>query len=75
MSDRRAVHTVPHRGGWANLREGAARVAKQFRTKADARAAGARTARRTRVEHLIHKANGRIGQRTSYGRDPYPPRG
>jgi hypothetical protein len=35
------VHTVPHEKGWANRREGAKRISKVFRTKAEAQAAGA----------------------------------
>jgi hypothetical protein len=35
------LHTVPHEKGWANRREGAKRISKVFRTKAEAQAAGA----------------------------------
>jgi hypothetical protein len=69
------VHTVPHEGGWANRREGAARVAKVFPTKAAAQQAGRETAIRDGVEHLVHKKNGQIGDRNSYGGDRYPPKG
>jgi Uncharacterized protein conserved in bacteria (DUF2188) len=70
-----AIHTVPHDGGWANRREGAARVSKVFPTKAAAQAAGRETARRERTEHIIHKKDGEIGGRNSYGNDPPPPMG
>lgn len=33
------------------------------------------TARRDKVEHLIHRKDGSIGDRNSYGNDPYPPKG
>lgn len=69
------VHTVPHGGGWANRRAGAARVSKTFRTKAEAQAAGRDTARRERTEHFIHRKDGQIGERNSYGNDPHPPLG
>jgi N-methylhydantoinase A/oxoprolinase/acetone carboxylase beta subunit len=72
MAKKPAIHTVPHGGGWANRREGAARVSKVFPTKAAAQAAGRETARRERTEHIIHKKDGEIGSRNSYGNDPHP---
>ncbi|GAA3621767.1 hypothetical protein GCM10022223_43330 [Kineosporia mesophila] len=48
---------------------------KAFPTKAEATAAGRATAQREGTEHLIHKRDGAIGQRNSYGNDPYPPQG
>ena len=69
------VHTVSHEDGWANRREGAERVSKIFPTKAEAELAGRETAKRESVEHLIHKKDGQIGERNSYGNDPFPPPG
>ncbi|MEA2358522.1 MAG: hypothetical protein QOI62_1782 [Solirubrobacteraceae bacterium] len=43
--------------------------------KAEAPATGRQMARDRRVEHLIHNLDGTIGERNSYGDDPYPPRG
>lgn len=63
------VHTVPHGDGWGNRREGGKRIFKHFATKAEAQAAGRTTAMREKVEHLIHKADGSIGERNSYGND------
>ena len=48
---------------------------KVFPTKAEAQAAGRRTAQREKTEHLIHNKDGEIGSRNSYGNDPYPPAG
>jgi hypothetical protein len=65
------VWTVPHGDrAWANRREGAKRVSKVFATKAEAQAAGRKTAMRERVEHLIHSRDGQVGERNSYGSDP-----
>ena len=75
MADKRPIHTVPHGKGWANRREGADRVAKTFDTKKEAQSAGRDTAKRSRTEHLIHNKDGKIGERNSYGGDPYPPPG
>lgn len=69
------VHTVPHGDGWANRREGAKRVSKTFDTKAQAQAAGRDTARRDNTEHVIHRKDGSIGEKNSYGNDSFPPRG
>jgi len=75
VSTSQPVHTVPHNDGWANRREGADRVAKMFPTKAEAQQAGRETAKRDGVEHVIHNKDGQIGERNSYGNDPYPPKG
>lgn len=75
MADKRPVHTVPHEHGWANKREGSSKAAKVYNTKKEAQAAGRDTAKKSRTEHLIHNEDGRIGQRNSYGNDPFPPRG
>lgn len=66
---------MPHGNGWANRREGSDRVSKTFPTKSDAQAAGRETARNDKTEHVIHKKDGTIGERNSYGNDPYPPKG
>lgn len=69
------VHTVPHGDEWANEREGSERASKVFDTKAEATEAGRKTARREETEHLLHKRDGQIGDRNSYGNDPFPPEG
>lgn len=70
-----AVHTVPHDKGWANKRAGANKVSKVYRTKAEAQRAGRLTAMRDKVEHIIHTADGKIGERNSYGNDPRSSKG
>lgn len=75
MARKPPVHTVPHGDGWANRREGSDKVSKTFDTKRDAQAAGRDTAQREKTEHVIHKQDGTIGEKNSYGNDPHPPRG
>ncbi len=75
MAKKPPVHTVPHGEGWANRREGSDRVSKNFDTKAEAQAAGRVTACNENTEHLIHRMDGTIGERNSYGNDPHPPVG
>lgn len=73
MADKKNMHTVPTDEGWANRREGAERASSLHATKAEAQAAGREMAKKDGVEHLIHKKDGTIGERNSYGNDPYPP--
>lgn len=75
MGKKPPVHTVPSDDGWENRREGSTRASKKFDTKADAQAAGRNTAKREGTEHIIHNKDGKIGERNSYGNDPYPPPG
>jgi Uncharacterized protein conserved in bacteria (DUF2188) len=64
------VHTVPHRGGWANRVEGKSRISSTHKTKIAAQKRGREMAILRKVEHLIHNQNGSISERNSYGRDP-----
>ncbi len=75
MPKKPPVHTVPHDDGWANLREGADRVSKTFPTKQEAQDAGRDTAKREHTEHVVHKKDGTIGEKNTYGPDPHPPKG
>jgi uncharacterized protein (DUF2235 family) len=63
------VHTLPHKGGWANKIEGSRRVANTALKKAEAQAKGREMAIKRRVEHLVHNKDGSVGKRDSYGRD------
>jgi hypothetical protein len=64
------IHTVPHDRGWANSIEGGAAVSSVHPTKVEAERQGREMAIRRKVEHLIHKRDGSIRKRSSYGRDP-----
>ncbi len=75
MAKKPPVHTVPHGDGWANRREGSDRVSRAFDTKAQAQQAGRDTARREHTEHVVHRKDDTIGEKNSYGNDPYPPPG
>lgn len=68
------VHTVYKSGMWNNEIEGEGQISSHW-TKQEAVAAGRETARLRRTEHLIHRVNGTIAERNSYGHDPFPPRG
>lgn len=68
------VHTVPAAGrpGWWNQVDG--QVLSRHRLKSEAVAAGREIARGQRVEHTIHRKDGRISEKNSYGNDPCPPK-
>jgi hypothetical protein len=69
------VHTVPWKGRWANRRESDLRITRTYRRQSDAIPVGRNLAKKTKSEHFIHRRNGTIRARNSYGHDPYPPRG
>lgn len=71
------VHTVPAEGegrnGWWNTLDG--KVVSRHRLKYVAVAAGREIAKRLKVEHTIHREDGEISEKNSYGNDAFPPRG
>jgi hypothetical protein len=64
------VHTVPlpKTLRWANEVDG--EVLSRHRTKEAAEEAGREIAKRLRVEHTIHRVDGEISEKNSYGNDP-----
>lgn len=66
------VHTVPSGNGWANKQGG--KEVSTHRTKGAAQDEGRRHAKRDETEHVIHKSNGTIRGKNSYGNDPCPPK-
>lgn len=68
-------HIVPHKDGWAVRGAGNQRVTSTHDTQADAIARGRDIARNQQSELLIHRREGQIRARDSYGNDPYPPKG
>lgn len=76
MEARRNVHVTPrHDGRWNVTRDGAQRASSVHDTQAQAGVQGRESARRDRVEFLLHGRDGRIREHDSYGHDPYPPEG
>ncbi|MFJ5438077.1 DUF2188 domain-containing protein [Pectobacterium brasiliense] len=68
-------HVVPHNGEWAVRGEGNDRVTKTFDTQHEAIDYGRGIARSQESELVIHRPDGRIRDKDSYGNDPFPPRG
>ncbi|MGC3983029.1 MAG: DUF2188 domain-containing protein [Steroidobacteraceae bacterium] len=71
---KKAVHVVPHSGGWATRTEGSGRVGSIHSTQRDAIERGRDQAIRRGTELKIHGENGRIRDSDSYGNDPCPPK-
>jgi hypothetical protein len=68
-------HVVPHSGQWAVRGAGNSRATKVCSTQREAHAIARSIARNQHSEVVIHRPNGQIRDRDSYGNDPYPPRG
>ncbi|EPP5370520.1 DUF2188 domain-containing protein [Vibrio cholerae] len=69
-------HAVPHpEGGWGVKGAGNERFTSRHATQAEAAAAARETARRQESEAFVHRKNGTIRERDSYGNDSFPPKG
>ncbi len=68
-------HVVPHGSDWAVKREGSERVTTVVPTQREAIEIARDIAKRNNSELFIHRPDGRIRDRDSYGNDPYPPKG
>jgi len=68
-------HVVPHDGNWAVRGAGNSKVTSTHRTQSEAAAAARSIAINQRSEVVIHRPDGRIRDKDSYGNDPFPPKG
>ncbi|WP_432443880.1 DUF2188 domain-containing protein [Pedobacter gandavensis] len=68
-------HVVPHNGSWAVRGAGNERVTRIAATQSQAQEIAREIAINQRSEVIIHRSNGQIRDRNSYGNDPYPPKG
>jgi len=75
MSKSTNQHVVPRGSEWAVLAEGASRATSLHPTQAAATQVAREIARNQESELLIHRPNGQIRERNSYGNDPFPPKG
>ncbi len=75
MAKKRDVHVVPHAdGGWATKREGASKAGSRHGTQKAAIDKAKVTAKREKLEVVIHRPNGSIRDSDSYGNDLNPPK-
>jgi hypothetical protein len=70
-----ARHVIPNlKGGWSVRKTGASRATRVFDTQADAVKFGQKVARQERTELYVHRNDGTIRTKDTYGSDPHPPR-
>lgn len=68
-------HVVPSGEKWSVRRAGSSRASGIYATQKEAVAKATEMARSERTEVYIHGRDGRIRERNSFGRDPFPPKG
>jgi uncharacterized protein YdaT len=69
-------HVVKDKDGdWKVKKEGGKRASSSHGTKKDAVDSGRNLAKKAGGELSIHKEDGKIGKKHSYGNDPNPPKG
>ncbi len=68
------VHVVPHSDDWAVKSAGGQKAASIHPTQTEAIEAGREIAINRQAELVIHRPNGQIRDKDSYGNDPCPPR-
>ncbi len=68
------VHTTPNKdgNGWVNQVDG--QVISTHHTKEKAVERGREEAKARQTEHTVHKTDGTIGEKNSYGPDSNPPK-
>lgn len=72
---KKGQHVVPSDGKWSVRSAGAKRASGTFSTQKEAIDNAREKARQQGTELYIHGRDGRIRERSSFGRDPYPPKG
>ena len=71
----KGVHVTPRGGKWAVISSGSTRASKLYGRQQEAIEHATEQARRNNAELYVHGRNGRIRERNSYGKDPFPPKG
>ena len=68
------IHIVPNGNMWSVREAGRTQPISNHRTQSNAIGAGRPLAIRTEAELVIHRPNGQIRDKDSYGLDPNPPK-
>lgn len=71
---KRTNHVVPSSTGWAVKKSGSSKASRIFSDKEKAVDYGRKLSKTERTELYIHKKNGMIQDKRSYGNDPNPPK-
>jgi uncharacterized protein YdaT len=73
--NKRSQHVVPNpRGGWSVKTAGASRATRVFDGQDEAIRYARDLAKRAHTELYVHRRDGTIRNKNSYGLDPYPPK-
>ena len=72
---KKGLHVVPSGNSWSVRSAGASRSAGTYSTQNEAIEVARERARDRGTELYIHGRDGRIRERSSYGADPFPPKG
>jgi hypothetical protein len=72
---KKGQHVVPSGGKWSVRVAGAKRASGTFDTQKEAIDNAREKARQQGTELYIHGRDGRIRERSSFGRDSHPPKG
>lgn len=73
--NKRNQHVVPHGRAWAVKGAGNQKATSVHSTQSEAIKGARGIARNQRSEMLVHGKNGQIRERSTYGEDPFPPKG
>lgn len=71
---KKSNHVIGSSTGWAVKKSGATKASKTFETKEKAVSYGIQLSKAEKTELYIHKKNGMIQNKNSYGNDPNPPK-
>lgn len=69
----KSQHVVPYGADWAVRGEGNSRVTSVHDTQSEAYEVARQIAINNRSEVVIHRPDGKIRDKDSFGRDPFPP--
>ena len=69
-------HVTPHpNGGWQVKGAGNSRATVRPATQREAIPVAREISKNQKSEVIIHRSNGQIREKNSYGNDPFPPKG
>ncbi|MCY1633919.1 DUF2188 domain-containing protein [Marinifilum sp. D737] len=68
-------HVVPHNNKWAVKGAGNVKCTRITETQSEAIKIAREISSNQKSELIIHRRNGKIREKDSHGKDPFPPRG
>jgi hypothetical protein len=72
---KKSIHVVPNKSdGWSVRKSGSSKASKVMDTQKKAIDYARKQAKKEKTELYIHKKDGTIRQKDSYGNDPCPPK-